>query len=1045
MARKIGTDYGIPGKAALDAAVEVNQQGFNTLLGLNQNFSQATASMTESQIASNDAIAKQGLAVANVIGEAANYRAQNFKSFTDTVAQGLMQEREFQGKKAELEEKRRKEQLQALSEEEFANAYVEVFEYAASADSYIAQSNPRQFVNDGMSVLQKYQNLSPAHRRSLTELLYGSVSRVNQNNFQKAERTQEELQSGVRAAHEERLTIVLGSITGRIKAGNGNINELLDDGEKIIGEYLFSSPDLDTIDKIKIYAGGLKMLAGASEQGFHHQAEINSRVSNLNALITDPEFVNLQQEYAAGNRSKNYWNAQVRILAAKHDISVPDVESIGDPNATEEELLRIQEMREKRKKLIDQGRIDSASNIRLETSEVAALGWYLYSDEIARKRVEDSPFAQSPDFKAAAELANKIKDYSGKVVEVNQRVLQLNQMRAEFNLGQINRQLSQGQGNQSTMELWELMKAQFPDRDIVAPPQTRPEMSPEERQQAIEAQKQFVTTTQNLLIQRIAAEQDSLSVLKSELARYGLLDSNGKVKGVDNVKAIVEGVWQEVDLVYKEYEDTLNQTGQTGLQGNFNSGGSRNELATSKVAFAKATTYRTGKTMLLPFYHNAKITVNQHRGEAGEHLNEQGATRNRPHAGLDILAPIGTPIVSHVSGTVVRNAVHDGYGNTLDIKTSTGTVWRFAHLNTAAPVKVGQTVKVGDVIAQVGNTGRSSAPHLHLEARSSQGDPFGYANSYNVEAILSDLQEVKVGGGRQARSNSTQPSQVTSSVPDDSIPIQVAKQAAMAKDMIHYLRTGEMIVTKPKPLASNQAHKPTPGNPVPASAVYNNVNPLQGKYARSDKAAWSGKNKPDANYGYAVLGRNPKWTKKLNEISDRLNIPAQWLADIIAHESGWIPDRDNGVGYKGFIQFGGHAAAAIGLDRSKLSTMPGEQQLEYVYKYLNQPEFRGKLKTIAHVLGAIWAGGGVQRGGKTIFQMLDENPKSTLNIGDGWIKFDEYLKRLGRDVGRQYSYPYLNGRTQNAAPVVHRTPVAGCPVCNSLNASKSFVHHEAQS
>lgn len=84
------------------------------------------------------------------------------------------------------------------------------------------------------------------------------------------------------------------------------------------------------------------------------------------------------------------------------------------------------------------------------------------------------------------------------------------------------------------------------------------------------------------------------------------------------------------------------------------------------------------------------------------------------HPGLDISTPIGTKVEAPADGVVVSCGDKGGYGNAIVIDHKYGVVTRYAHLS-GFNVKPGQRVKRGDVIGFVGNTGKSTAPHLHYE------------------------------------------------------------------------------------------------------------------------------------------------------------------------------------------------------------------------------------------------------------------------------------------------------------------------------------------
>jgi murein DD-endopeptidase MepM/ murein hydrolase activator NlpD len=86
----------------------------------------------------------------------------------------------------------------------------------------------------------------------------------------------------------------------------------------------------------------------------------------------------------------------------------------------------------------------------------------------------------------------------------------------------------------------------------------------------------------------------------------------------------------------------------------------------------------------------------------------------RPHEGMDISAPGGSPIVAPAGGTVTRVSVEGGYGNVVEIDHGNGIWTRYAHCARII-VRQGQHVDRGTMIATVGNTGLSVGPHLHYE------------------------------------------------------------------------------------------------------------------------------------------------------------------------------------------------------------------------------------------------------------------------------------------------------------------------------------------
>lgn len=87
---------------------------------------------------------------------------------------------------------------------------------------------------------------------------------------------------------------------------------------------------------------------------------------------------------------------------------------------------------------------------------------------------------------------------------------------------------------------------------------------------------------------------------------------------------------------------------------------------------------------------------------------------SRPHEGIDLAAPMGTPIVAPADGRVTRVARERGYGLVLEIDHGNGIVTKFAHTSRVL-VTEGQSVTRGQTVANVGNSGLSTGPHLHYE------------------------------------------------------------------------------------------------------------------------------------------------------------------------------------------------------------------------------------------------------------------------------------------------------------------------------------------
>jgi lipoprotein YgeR len=105
-----------------------------------------------------------------------------------------------------------------------------------------------------------------------------------------------------------------------------------------------------------------------------------------------------------------------------------------------------------------------------------------------------------------------------------------------------------------------------------------------------------------------------------------------------------------------------------------------------------------------------------------------GARWGKPHEGIDLPAPVGTPVFAAADGRVVyAGSAIRGYGNLVVLKHAGDLLTAYAH-NSVLLVSQGQSVRAGDRIALVGQSGHATGPHLHFEVRSGQipRDPMSY-------------------------------------------------------------------------------------------------------------------------------------------------------------------------------------------------------------------------------------------------------------------------------------------------------------------------------
>jgi len=141
------------------------------------------------------------------------------------------------------------------------------------------------------------------------------------------------------------------------------------------------------------------------------------------------------------------------------------------------------------------------------------------------------------------------------------------------------------------------------------------------------------------------------------------------------------------------------------------------------------------------------------------------------HGGIDVAAPIGTPIFATDSGVVVKagwenpNDPKKGYGQRIRIKHDDGSESVYAHLS-QINVKLGSTIEKGTEIAKSGNTGRSTGPHLHYElikngAKVNPGNQMALAAitpgnaSSKLDVLLAENQGLKLAGSPTTYTNNS--------------------------------------------------------------------------------------------------------------------------------------------------------------------------------------------------------------------------------------------------------------------------------------------------
>ena len=164
------------------------------------------------------------------------------------------------------------------------------------------------------------------------------------------------------------------------------------------------------------------------------------------------------------------------------------------------------------------------------------------------------------------------------------------------------------------------------------------------------------------------------------------------------------------------------------------------QSATATAPAARKSSSSTALSLGFAFYGYAFPILGSH--EFGMGAGRFGAPRSgHTHQGQDVMAACGTPLVAARGGTVQMSTWDDAAGNYLVIDgKGTGNDFMYAHLAEPSPLKVGETVRTGQPIGIVGDTGDAQGCHLHFEMWGAPGwyeggspfDPLPYLQKWDA-------------------------------------------------------------------------------------------------------------------------------------------------------------------------------------------------------------------------------------------------------------------------------------------------------------------------
>lgn len=224
-----------------------------------------------------------------------------------------------------------------------------------------------------------------------------------------------------------------------------------------------------------------------------------------------------------------------------------------------------------------------------------------------------------------------------------------------------------------------------------------------QKKSALEGQKAQVEEKKRALEEANQAKQNYMVNLKGDLSAYEedydemLKESKQLESRIQKIKNDIQEQKRLAELKRKAQEKA-NKAKRAGASGRV-----------TELPMASSPYVRSNKSLTWPVPGHSRIS-----SPFGYRIHPVLGTQ-RFHSGIDIPAPVGTPIVAAKPGIVITASYMGSYGNVVMIDHG-DIVTVYGH-NSVLKVSVGQQVSAGQVIALAGSTGRSTGPHCHFEVR----------------------------------------------------------------------------------------------------------------------------------------------------------------------------------------------------------------------------------------------------------------------------------------------------------------------------------------
>jgi murein DD-endopeptidase MepM/ murein hydrolase activator NlpD len=245
-------------------------------------------------------------------------------------------------------------------------------------------------------------------------------------------------------------------------------------------------------------------------------------------------------------------------------------------------------------------------------------------------------------------------------------------------------------------------------------------VAPPDREARLESRAPVIVNPRSSQFAKVQGVDSVLARLQSSLDQIEgrqIAALSSVEEGMESRVRRMRGVFSDLGLNMAQLEAA---TPRAGVGGPFvpvklpaNAGAFERQLY--RINTTRAQVERLNRTLALVPYRKPVVGEVEFTSGFGVR-SDPFLGRPAMHTGLDFRAAMGDPVRATANGKVVSSGWAGGYGRMIEIDHGNGLSTRYGHLSEIG-VKVGDQIRIGQVIGAVGSTGRSTGPHLHYETR----------------------------------------------------------------------------------------------------------------------------------------------------------------------------------------------------------------------------------------------------------------------------------------------------------------------------------------